>query len=164
MNRYEQRIIKIDPVIRKPLVQRIALAVIDAAHRGLLEPTLSSRILNYVDEPYAHSYGEPQYSLYERFVIDTNQLFTKSGLLNMLHIVEMAGGYVSKTHYGCLAPKGVSYKDIKNSDVMSIMTRVSTYKEILELEELYSQVPQSGIVLESDDYQWEEHEIYKEVI
>ncbi len=163
MNTKEQRIKEIKPDIRKPLTQRITLAVIDAAQKGLLDPTLSKRIIDYVDEPYAHSYGEPKYSLHDRFIKDTTQLFTKSGLLNMLHIVEMAGGYVSRTHYGCLAPKGVSYKDIKNSDVMSIMTQVATYKEMLELEELYS-TPSSGIVLESDDYYWEEHESYKEVI
>lgn len=158
MDRYVQRIISINPVMRKPLTQRIALAVIDAAHRGILEPTVSQRIMDYVDEPFSYYYGEPAYSLYDRFMVDTTQLHTKSGLLNMLALVELAGGYVSREHYGCLAPKGVSYRNIKKSDAMSIMTKVSDYKAMLELEETHPQT-----VLESDEYYWEEHECYKGV-
>lgn len=159
MDRYEQRIIKIDPVVRNPLTQRITLAVIDAAYKGELDPILSKRIIEYVDTPYAYYYGEPAYTLYDRFIVDTAQLYTASGIRHMLNIVKMAGGYTSIEHYGCLAPKGVRYGKVKIKDAMSILTQGPLYNEQLELAGWYA-IEQNDF---SEDYYWEEHENYRKV-
>ncbi len=157
MNRYEQRIIKIDPVVRHPLTQRITLAVIDAAYKGELDPLLSKRIIEYVDTPYAYYEGEPQYSLYDRIITHTAQLYTVSGLRNMLNVVKMAGGYTSPLYYGCLAPKGIRYGHIKIKDAMSILTQGAYYESLETVNHDYEEH------LQSSDYAIEELETYRKV-
>ena len=160
---YEKRISEVAPKVRYPLAQRITLAVIDAAYKGELDPALSQRIIDYVDTPYAYYEGEPQYSLFDRIITNTAQLYTVSGLRNMLNVVKMAGGYISTQHYGCLAPKGVKYGHIKTTDAMSILTReyYRNKSEDYEIKKVVNHDYEEH--LRTSDYAIEELESYRKV-
>ena len=152
MNRYDDKLKAMDWDVRISSTIRAALAVVDAANTGVLSPAVAKRVYEYLDTPYSYYYGEKEVCLYDRFLSYPTELRTKSGLMNVLGLIELAGGYVNRTLYGGFTPKGVKYGHIRTSNAFYILMGIPMLQEVPVVE--------GGIVAYSDEYSYEEHEMY----
>ena len=151
--RYDNKLKAMSTEVRTNSTIRAALAVVDACNTGVLPKDVAKRVYQYLDMPYAYYYGEQELSLMDRFLTHPHALRTKSGMLNVLGLLNIAGGYTNKSLYGGFTPKGVKYGHIRISDAFYILLNIPKHMD----DEL---VEVGGIVAHSEDYSYEEHELY----